>query len=81
MEGGMSYVGTMVCRHDEKGRICLLLSRGLFTTGRFSGRFFRIARTATVCSMYRQCFDYFLSQMSFEKKKRTYLKNKKFSSN
>lgn len=30
MEGGMSYVGTMVCRHDEKGRICLLLSRGLF---------------------------------------------------
>lgn len=36
----MSYVGTMVCRHDEKGRICLLLSRGLFTTGRFSGRFF-----------------------------------------
>ena len=42
MEGGMSYVGTMVCRHDEKGRICLLLSRGLFTTGRFSGRFFRL---------------------------------------
>lgn len=70
----------MVCRHDEKGEFVYFYLEVFLPQEGFQADFFRLPELQLFVPCTDSALIIFYLKMSFEKK-RTYLKNKKFSSN